>query len=90
MGFNVFKALQAIQLGMEFAELWKSSKSKAERLDLALDKADDFIVTAEGLVGKDLLREEKVRTLAEQYISVGIQLQKAIEETKALRVKAAQ
>jgi len=89
MKLDVFKVLEAIRMGMEFAELFRAKKSKQERLDLALDKADDFIVTAEGLVGKDLLKEDKVRVLAEEYVAIGIKLSKAVEEVKALRADPA-
>lgn len=85
MKLDFFKVLAAIQQGMAFAELFRSKKTGKERLALALDKADDFIVTAEGLVGKDLLKEEKVRVLAEEYIAIGIKLSKAVDEAKALR-----
>lgn len=87
MTINAFKVLAAIQQGMEFAELFKGRKSKTERLALALEKADDFVVTAEGLVGKDLLNEEGIRPLAEAYIAVGIQLSNAVERAKALRAR---
>lgn len=85
MKLDMFKVLGAIQQGMEFAELFKSKKTKTERLELALDKADDFVVTAEGLVGKDLIKEDSIRPLAEEYIAVGIKLAKAVDAVKALR-----
>jgi hypothetical protein len=88
MRIDYFKVLDAIAQGMNFAELFRSKNSGRERLELALEKADDFIVIGEGLIGKDLIYEAKVRPLAEAYIAMGIKLSKALEEAKALRVTA--
>lgn len=85
MKLNVFKILEAVTIGMQFAEQFKGTKTGKEKLELALDKADDFVVLAEGIVGKDLLKEPEIRPLVEDYIAAGVRLKNAVERTKALK-----
>lgn len=87
MKFDVFKILQAINIGMSIAETFREKKSKIERLQHAKAVAAPLVSALEAALGKDLLHEEKIEPLVDEYVAIVIKLSKAVDEVKALRVK---
>lgn len=86
MKFDFFKIMQVVTLGMSVAESFKGKKGK-QKLDHALDVADAIIPAVESIVGKDLLKDEKIRPFAETYINAAIALKNAIENAKGLKAE---
>ena len=84
MKINVFKILQLINMGMEVAESFKGKKGK-EKLDHAVDVAETLLPAVEHLVGKDLLKDERVRPFAERYINAAIDLKNVVEAVQGLK-----
>ena len=87
MKFDFFKIMQIVTLGMSVAESFKGKKGK-EKLDHAIDVADMLIPTVESIVGKDLLKDERIRPFANRYISAAIDLKNIIEQVKGLKADA--
>lgn len=81
---NVFKILQLVTMGIEVAEQVKGPKKGAEKLDYVLEATDAMLPKLEAAIGKDLLRNERVRPFAVRYINAAIDFKNIVEATKAL------
>ena len=84
--FDFVKVLQLINLGMAAAESFKGKKGK-DKLDHAIDVAEILLPHVETIVGKDLLKDERIRPFAEAYVNAGIALKNAIENVKGLKAE---
>jgi hypothetical protein len=83
--FDVFKVLSLIQKGMTIAEKLRATKSGKERFEIAVDHADGLMQELEGVIGKDLLKDDAIKPLVDEYVAIGIKLSKTVERVKALR-----
>lgn len=86
MKLNVFKILQLVTMGIEVAEQLKGPKRGEEKLDYVLESTDAMLPKLEAAIGKDLLRDARVRPFAVKYINAAIDLKNIIEAAKELKV----
>jgi hypothetical protein len=89
MKFDIFKILNAINLGIDIAGKFKKHGGVAptgpEKLQIAKESAAPLINAMEGVIGKDLIKEERIAPLVDDYVAIVIKLSKAVAEVKALK-----
>ena len=85
MKINVFKILQLVTMGIEVAEQIKGPKKGAEKLNYVLTSTDEMLPKLEAAIGKDLLRDERIRPFAVRYINAAVDFKNIVEATRALR-----
>ena len=82
---NLFQILNIINMAMVVVESIKNKPTKQAKIDEALNVAAPFVQALETTLGKDLLREEKIKPLVESYITAAKTLVNGIQEFKQLR-----
>lgn len=89
MKINIFQILNFITMGMQVVESFKGpKKTKTERINSAIDIASPFVQALEASLGKDLLKEDKIKPLVESYITAAKTLVNGIQEFKDLKVSS--
>jgi hypothetical protein len=83
---NLFQILNIINMAMAVVETIKSKGSKQEKIDTAVDLAAPFVQGLEVTFGKDLLKEEGIKPLVEEYITAAKSLVNGIQKFKDLKV----
>ena len=88
MKINIFQILNVISMAMAVVESIKSKTTKTERIEAAIDIAGPFVQALEVNFGKDLLREDEIKPLVEEYITAAKTLVNGIQKFKDLKVKS--
>lgn len=73
-------------MAMSVVESIKGKKTKTERIEAAIDIAGPFVQALEANFGKDLLREDGIKPLVEDYITAAKTLVNGIQKFKDLKV----
>jgi hypothetical protein len=84
---NIFQILNIINMAMAVVESIRSAGSKEEKINTAINLAGPFVQGLEITFGKDILREEKIKPLVENYITAAKTLVNGIAEFKNLKVQ---
>lgn len=84
---NLFQILNVINMAMAAVESIRSAGSKEEKINTAIDLAAPFIQGLEATFGKDLLKEESIKPLVEEYITAAKSLVNGIQKFKDLKVQ---
>lgn len=83
----MFQILNIITMAMTAVEAIKGKPTKKERIESAIDIAGPFVQALEVSFGKDLLRQDNIKPLVEEYISAAKTLVNGIQKFKDLKVK---
>lgn len=81
---NIFQILNIINMAMQVVEGMKS-KNKYERIETAIDVAGPFVAALEDAFGKEMLKEQEIKPLVEEYITSAKNLVNGIQRFKNLR-----
>ena len=87
MKINIFQILNIINLAMVMVESIKSKVTKEERIEEAIDLATPFVQALEVTFGKDLLKEDEIKPLVEDYITAAKTLVNGIQKFRDLKVE---
>lgn len=85
MKINVFQILNIVNMSMVLVESIRGKKTKQEKIDIAIDLASPFVQALEMSFGKNLLKEEAIKPLVEDYISAAKTLVNGIQKFKDLK-----
>lgn len=85
MKVNIFQILNVINMAMVMVENIKGKRTKTERIETAIDLAAPFVQALEVNFGKELLREENIKPLVEDYITAAKTLVNGIQRFKDLK-----
>lgn len=85
MKINMFQILNIINLAMMGVEALKGKKTKQERIEAAVDLAAPFVQALELTFGKNLLKEQMIKPLVEDYITAAKTLVNGIQKFKDLK-----
>ena len=74
-------------MAMTVVETIKQAGSKKEKIETAIDLAAPFVQGLEVTFGKDLLKEDEIKPLVEEYITAAKSLVNGIQKFKDLKVQ---
>lgn len=83
---DIFQILNIINLAMAVVQRIKDAGSKEEKIETAIDLAAPLVQGLEQTFGKDLLREEGIKPLVEEYITAAKTLVNGIQKFRDLKV----
>lgn len=83
---DIFQILNIINLAMAVVEKIRSAGTREEKIETAVDLAAPLVQGLEQTFGRDLLREEGIKPLVEEYITAAKTLVNGIQKFRDLKV----
>ena len=83
---DIFQILNIINLAMAVVQKIGAVGTKQEKIETAIDLAAPLVQGLEQTFGKDLLREEGIKPLVEEYITAAKTLVNGIQKFRDLKV----